>query len=153
MDEKTFYETLPKKRMGTAALFFDRGEKILIVKPNYRPDWLFPGGIVDPDESPLSACKREVLEELGLSIPITRLLCVDYKGQDGLKTESLQFIFYGGVLSEEEIASIRLQEAELIEYRFATYDEARELLSTRLTAALPLALKALTQQGAIYHEF
>ncbi|GHO77353.1 hypothetical protein KSD_51240 [Ktedonobacter sp. SOSP1-85] len=108
---------------------------------------------MDPDESPLSACKREVLEELGLSIPITRLLYVDYKGQDGLKTESLQFIFYGGVLSEEEIASIRLQEAELIEYCFATYDEARELLSTRLAAALPLALKALTQQGAIYHEF
>ncbi|GHO50153.1 NUDIX domain-containing protein [Ktedonospora formicarum] len=153
MDNETFYATLPRKRMGASALFFNEAGNILIVKPSYRPDWLFPGGVVDADESPLMACRREILEELGLQIPIDRLLYVDYKGRDGYKTESLQFIFYGGVLSEREIAAIRLQEAELLAYRFVNYEEARQLLSTRLGAALPMALDAIQQHGATYFEY
>ncbi len=68
------YEALPKKRMAAGALFLNEEEKILIVKPTYRPDWLLPGGSVEKEESPREACIQEIQEELCLEIVLERLL-------------------------------------------------------------------------------
>ena len=37
--------------------------------------WEFPGGKIEPDESPEDALKREIQEELGVDITIEELLC------------------------------------------------------------------------------
>jgi 8-oxo-dGTP diphosphatase len=39
--------------------------------------WELPGGMVEADESPYAAARREVSEELGWSGPVGRLLAVD----------------------------------------------------------------------------
>jgi ADP-ribose pyrophosphatase len=49
-----------------------RGGKIPIVR-QYRPaleafSWELPAGLVDPGESPAEACRRELLEETGLTV-------------------------------------------------------------------------------------
>ena len=41
--------------------------------------WEFPGGKIEPGESPEAALQREIQEELGIDITINRLLCTtDY---------------------------------------------------------------------------
>lgn len=58
----------------TAAVIFD-GDKVLITR---RPDgkrhpgfWEFPGGKVDPGESPEQALCREMLEELDVEVRVS----------------------------------------------------------------------------------
>lgn len=65
----------------TAAVIFDRG-KVLITR---RPDdkrhpgyWEFPGGKVDPGESPEEALIREIREELGAGIMVDEIFEVVY---------------------------------------------------------------------------
>jgi 8-oxo-dGTP pyrophosphatase MutT (NUDIX family) len=107
--------------LQTAAgcLLTDSSGNVLLVKPTYKPPWEVPGGAVEPGESPLAACRREVREELGLDIRPARLLVVDYRGpQPGRREDALRFIFDGGQLAPGQVASIKLDERELSEYRF-----------------------------------
>ena len=63
----------------TAAVIFD-GEKVLITR---RPDdarhpgfWEFPGGKVDPGESPEEALRREISEELDAEVRVCGIYAV-----------------------------------------------------------------------------
>jgi len=69
----------------TAAVVFD-GDKVLITR---RPEdkshagfWEFPGGKVDPGESPEEALHREIREELGAEIQINGIYEVVYHRYD-----------------------------------------------------------------------
>src|SRR4051812_29241795 len=112
-ERKAWQATLPKKRMGSGALFLDEENRVSLVNPTYKPQWETPGGIVEQDESPRATCMREVTEELGLVRPIERLLCISYIASHHDRTEALMFIFWGGILTAPEIARIRLPAAEL----------------------------------------
>jgi len=147
-----FYQSLPKKRMAAAALIQNSRGAILIVKPTYRPEWLLPGGAIEANESPRQACEREVQEEIGISLAIGNLLCVDYVPQEHVKTESLQFIFDGGILNQEQIQAIRLPAEELSEYRFSPLEEATSLLAPSVARRLIPGLQALRANGAVYLE-
>ena len=149
---KDFYPGLPKKRMAAGALFRNALGEILLVKPTYRPDWLIPGGITEADESPRRGCAREAREEIGLEVAIGRLLCVEYLPREGPKTETVQWIFDGGVLTTAQIAAISLQAGELSEYRFVAPGEAPRLLNRSLGRRITHALKALASSGDVYLE-
>ena len=62
-----------------AALIADGAGNVLIVKPNYRDHWTLPGGICEFGEAPHAGCAREVAEEIGLELPVGRLLSVDWQ--------------------------------------------------------------------------
>lgn len=55
-----------------AAIFSDDRKEILIIKKRNIPVWVLPGGGIDPGESPEDAIIREVLEETGLKVHITK---------------------------------------------------------------------------------
>lgn len=151
-NNKIWQETLPKKRMGAGALFLDEQGRLLLVNPTYKPEWEIPGGIVEQDESPRQACIREVREELGLTKPIERLLSVSYKAGHANRTEALMFVFWGGVLTAEEIAAICLPTAELSEYRFVTLAEALTLLTPALGERVRQSLEILPTERTLYLE-
>jgi len=140
--ESAFLESLPKKRMGAGCLLFDEQGRVLLVKPTYKPVWEIPGGVVELKESPKECCQREVQEELGLNRKIGDLLAVDYNHQTEEKTESLMFIFCGGVLTLHEIESIKLRQDELSEFDFFT----AETLPAEMTKALRNRVLAAWQQ-------
>lgn len=53
-----------------------KGSRLLMVRQTYRGEtfWTFPGGTVEPGETPEEAAVREVKEETGLAIRVVRLL-------------------------------------------------------------------------------
>ena len=60
---------------GCAAVIFDANrEKILLTRRSDNGQWCLPGGRMEPGESAAEACAREVLEETGLIVEITKLI-------------------------------------------------------------------------------
>ncbi len=147
-----YYNNLPKKRMGVGVLILNTKDEIFIVKPSYKDHWTTAGGVIDENESPRNACIREVKEEIGIDLKNVKFLCVDYSSNSDEKGESLQFIFFGGKLSESEIENIKLDEKEIAEYRFMKIDVALPLLNEKLKMRLPKCLNALKDNAVIYLE-
>jgi 8-oxo-dGTP pyrophosphatase MutT (NUDIX family) len=151
-----YYKNLPKKQLASGVLFFNTAGELLIVKPNYKEEWIIPGGVIEAFESPKATCVREVKEELGIQVEIGRLLCFDFMIKDMPGTtdqrENIQLIFDGGVLTEAQIASIRLQIEELSAYQFVSPARALQLLTPGLIKRLPLTLDALRDGSCAYLE-
>jgi 8-oxo-dGTP pyrophosphatase MutT (NUDIX family) len=57
-----------------AVLPLDDANRILLVRHAYSGQWATLGGAVEPDESPPTAAIREVEEEAGVVVELTRLL-------------------------------------------------------------------------------
>jgi ADP-ribose pyrophosphatase YjhB (NUDIX family) len=66
----------PRHALGAGALVCDADGRILLIQQTYQrpPVWLPPGGWVDRGETPREAARREVREELGISVEIGRPL-------------------------------------------------------------------------------
>ena len=152
MKNPNYYESLPKKRMSVSAIFLNQEKHILIVKPTYRAYWLLPGGCIEEDESPQKACIRETKEELNIDVPVERLISIDYLAKDNEETECLQFIFYGGILSQIQIYTITLPETELSSYCFLPVEKILPILSPKLARGLPYYLQALKENTVAYLE-
>lgn len=140
-----------RKRVAAGALLLNTEQRILLVNPTYKPQWEIPGGMVEEAESPLAACRREVLEEIGVAIQPGPLLSVGYL-QDRGRGDAVRFVFWGGVLDESAIRQIRLPADELSEYRFVTLAEASQLLRPTLHAQVAQALQNLHDGQQVYWE-
>ncbi|THA84416.1 NUDIX hydrolase [Streptomyces sp. A0592] len=132
-DFATYIASLPRVLAGAAALYRDAEGRVLLVEPNYREGWALPGGTIESDqgESPRTAARRESAEEIGVDIPLGRLLAVDWTLGPG-RPPLVAYLYDGGVLDAAQFASIRLQEEELISWRLVDPAE--------LTAYLPGSL-------------
>ncbi len=144
---KVYQKSLPRKRISAGCLLYDERGYLLLVDPTYKKYWEIPGGTVEAGESPLQACARETKEELGLTVYPSRLLCVDYSGETKTRTESLNFIFDGGLLTRDMIDRIVLPANELRAYCFAAPDEALDLLTRRLRRRVQRCLDVLSGGG------
>jgi 8-oxo-dGTP diphosphatase len=121
---------VPRIPASAGALIFDRAGRLLVLKPNYKKGWTIPGGQIDAGgESPWEACQRETREECGLEITAGRLVCVDFLRPKPDRPGGVRFLFDCGAFTDEPLAAIRLQEAEIDEHRFAQLSEALMLLS------------------------
>lgn len=142
--------TLPAKRMGAAVLIMDPTGRALLVEPSYKDYWELPGGAVDRDEPPYDAAVRELKEELGLSIPVGRLLVVDWVPPRGSRTEGVMFVFAGGQLDPDREAEIQLPPDELKSWAWCSRDEAAARLSPLLARRAAAALDALAEGTTLY---
>jgi 8-oxo-dGTP diphosphatase len=138
-----YFASLARKRMAASAFFRDAAGRVLLVDPVYKEPWDLPGGAVEAEESPHAACRREVLEELGLDRPPGRVLAVDWVPSRPERPEGLVVVYDGGVLSAEDAAAIRLADGELARFAFVGRNDVAglvtPLLSRRLAACLDAA--------------
>lgn len=133
----------PRKRVSADVLLRDRHGRILLVDPEYKPDWDMPGGMAEANEPPHQAVERELKEELDLDIKVGRLLCVDWVSPHGPWDDLLSFIFDGGELNEEQVAALKLHDDELNAFEFCTEEQAAERLRPYVWRRVAVALKAL----------
>lgn len=145
-------KSLPRKRMGAGVIILNQNDELLVVKASYRDYWTLPGGVVDKDESPGQAAAREVEEEIGLKLAIKQLLAVSYNFSNPEWDENLQWIFWGGKLSEQEIENIKVDGEEITAWRFADLKEADKLTQKNMSERMKIFMKALKIGGALYLE-
>jgi ADP-ribose pyrophosphatase YjhB (NUDIX family) len=123
-------EGVPRIPASAGALIRDRQGRLLILKPTYKKGWTIPGGQVEAGgESPWDACRRETLEECGLTLRHGRLACVDFLRPKPGRPGGLRFVFDCGQLSDRDLSAIALQAAEIEDHRFVDVDEATSRLS------------------------
>lgn len=120
----------------------DRAGRLLVLKPPYKESWDLPGGVIDADESPWAAARREVREEIGLSVEPGRLLAVDWIARSGDSSELVAFLFDGGMILPDEIERLVTQPAEVTEVRLVTPEEAGHLLDPGQAARVAAGLAA-----------
>jgi ADP-ribose pyrophosphatase YjhB (NUDIX family) len=76
-------------RIGCSAVIFDeKRQKALLTRRADNGRWCVPGGTMEPGESAVEACEREVLEETGLRVRVMRLI--------GVYSDPDQLVIYPG---------------------------------------------------------
>jgi len=142
--------TQPRKRVAADVLIRDRDGNVLLVDPRYKPDWDIPGGMVEANEAPADGARREIQEELGISIALGSLLVVDWVPPHDPWDDSLVFVFDGGVLDEQGQERIRLRDDEIAQFGFFPPAQAANLLRNYVWHRTGAALRALPSNRVIY---
>ncbi|WP_329531452.1 NUDIX hydrolase [Streptomyces sp. NBC_01450] len=147
-DFATYIAGLPRVLAGAAALFRDGDGRVLLVEPNYREGWALPGGTIESDdgETPRQGARRETAEEIGLDIVLGPLLAVDWV-HGTARPPLVAYLYDGGVLGEQELKAIRLQEEELLSWRLVPREELAEYLPGALGRRVLAALDVLAEGG------
>jgi 8-oxo-dGTP pyrophosphatase MutT (NUDIX family) len=142
---------MSRPRVAAGALFFDQHGNVLLVKPTYKEGWDIPGGYVEPGETPSEACEREIREELGIDVAISRLLAVDWapSGQEG---DKVLFVFDGGALEPDAQSAFNLPEDELRSFAFQPPQALDNLMPGRLARRLRAAITAQQSGEVTYLE-
>ncbi|EFE66050.1 MULTISPECIES: NUDIX domain-containing protein [Streptomyces] len=145
-DFAAYLASLPRIFAGAAALFRDGEGRVLLVEPNYREGWALPGGTIESDEgeSPREGARRETAEEIGLDREPGRLLAVDWVRWPG-QPPLVAYLYDGGVLGEDELGAIRLQESELLSWRLVPREELTAYLPGSLGRRVLAALDVLAE--------
>jgi len=114
---------------GCAAIIWDNPrERILLTRRSDNGRWCLPGGRQESGESATEACEREVLEETGLRVRVTRLVgiytspdfVIEYA--DGNRYQIIAMSFEAEVTGGD----LRLSE-ETTEFGYFTPDEIQSM--------------------------
>lgn len=138
-----YFASRPKWLVAAGVILHDAEGQIMLVRPTYRDDtWEIPGGGTEHGEQPLETARREVTEELGLVLPLGRLLVVDSVPEQPPRPALLNFLYDGGVLPDDA-GQIRLEETELAEWRMTGPEEWDELLVAHMARRVHACSRAL----------
>nr|WP_239157967.1 NUDIX domain-containing protein [Streptomyces sp. SID13726] len=120
---------------------------------------LLPGGAVDTKETPTWATAREVLEELGVHLPISRALAVDWVPSTAPGFDpaacfpgEIIYVFDGGTWDSEQIAAIRPRQGEIEGVDFVDPADLPALMAPGNARRALAALHARDTDGAVVLE-
>lgn len=132
-----------RKRVSADAIIRDPHGRLLLVDPTYKPEWDTPGGMAEANEPPHLAVQRELKEELNLDLRVGRLLCIDWVAPQEPWDDLIVFIFDAGVLTEQEISTLRPVDNELTAFEFCNEEQAAQRLRPYVWQRTQAALDAL----------
>ncbi|GAB3710710.1 NUDIX domain-containing protein [Nocardiopsis oceani] len=145
--DESFYASLPATRGAAGALIRSGSGDVLLVRRTYKPDqpWGIPGGVIEAEESPLAACRREIGEELGVTAQVGGLLVVDWVPSRPPRTAALQWLFrvrVPGTGSQMEVpeASFQLPPDELSGWEWVPPEKLHEYLPEHIARRMLAAV-------------
>jgi 8-oxo-dGTP diphosphatase len=145
---------LPTRYVAAGLLITDERGWVLLVQPTYKPTWEIPGGLTELGETPPQTCRREVLEELGIDLPVGRLLVLEHQRREDMG-DSTMHVYDGGawdlsltpVLPAEELSAWALVDpSDLSRLAPALAHRVREALRARAEGVV-LELEHGTARG------
>lgn len=114
-----------KKEKSCGCIIIDDNNRVLLVYENNRFFWGFPKGHIEDGETEVETAKREIKEEVGLDVII-----------DESKRFELKYIIRNEIdktcvfyIAKPVAKDIIMQESEIKDIRWCTFDEAIELLT------------------------
>jgi RimJ/RimL family protein N-acetyltransferase/8-oxo-dGTP pyrophosphatase MutT (NUDIX family) len=117
---------LPRKRVIAQLAVRDHEDRLLLCQLSYKPDWDLPGGVVEVGESPRLAARREIQEELALSVDAGDLMLVDWLPAWSGWDDACTLVFDGGVHDAGLTDSIVPEPREIRTAQFCDADQIRE---------------------------
>ncbi|WP_028924560.1 NUDIX domain-containing protein [Pseudonocardia acaciae] len=142
-------EEFATPRIAAGALFVD-GDRLLLVRKTYGNRWDIPGGYVDRGESPRVACRRELMEEIGIERDPVRLLVQDWAPSEG-EGDKILYVFGCGELGADE-GRIAVDGVELDHWEWVRVDRLGEYVIPRLERRLSHAYRAYRDGTTLYLE-
>ena len=110
------------------AIALTRENKIILVRQyRHAADIVsleVPGGVIDGDEAPEDAVKRELLEETGYSFDQAELITTLYPNPATSTNVTFTYLLTGGVKTHEQ----HLDEHEILNVEEYTIEEVKQLL-------------------------
>ncbi|MGW7439196.1 NUDIX domain-containing protein [Streptomyces sp. NPDC054849] len=147
---RAYYATQPAPLVAATGIVLDARGRVLVLTTSYKEDLELPGGTVEDTETPEEGLARELREELGLGVPVGRLLAVDSRPPGALGRSLIVHVHLVGPLSPEEAGAISFPDGEITEACWLRPDEADAVLPARLAPRLRAALAAV-HTGSFAH--
>ncbi|MET9346909.1 NUDIX hydrolase [Streptomyces termitum] len=152
-----YVETLPRATAYACLYFTDTAGRALQLRTTRGEDvWQWPGGNMDPGETPWETAVRECREETGLVFTgEPRLLGTHFVRDRGTRhwpANHIGFIFDGGELTDEQIAAVVLDPEEHTSYALRNLDQWRREMAPGDFARLAAIDRARRTGGPVYLE-
>lgn len=126
----------PSFTVGSMCFIEDDGGRILMVQQVYRTRWGVPGGLLKRNESAADAARREVFEEVGLTIELEGEPCV-VVDPDPQRVD----VIYRATLSDVGGAVVAAPRSpEITEVGWFAFDDLPELQAETVAALAALGL-------------
>lgn len=136
---KDDYYVLEYPNWVNAVAVTEEGKIILVRQYRYAADIIsleIPGGVIDGDELPETAIKRELLEETGYSFDTCKLVATLYPNPATSINKTFTYLLTGGKKTHEQ----HLDEHEILNVEEYTVDEVKRLLAdNKIDQALHVA--------------
>lgn len=91
--------------VGVGGIAFDAGRRVLLIRRGQAPargQWSLPGGRQEPGETMAEACRREFLEETGLSVTAGPIVAIVERMLEGFHYVIVDFLVSRDVDSRME---------------------------------------------------
>ncbi len=150
-----YYATLPKLIGSGGVICREVHGRVLLIETNYKTDekYEIPGGGLNLGEPPLACAHREAKEELGIDLRVGRLLVTDWvPPQPDGRPALTNYVFDGGVLTDEQIATLRPTDGEVKSWTFCNLGQASRHLRPHLARRLRHCLVAIDTGTSFYLE-
>ncbi|MEO5950498.1 MAG: NUDIX hydrolase [Candidatus Saccharimonadales bacterium] len=125
-ERQKWLQTLPKRVSSATLIIENENGQVIVEKAHYKRYWTFPGGIIDPGETPKQAAVRETREEIGLTIDPELVSFVAVATRVSEIAETYQFIFHT-IVQSSVLAQVVLQDSEIEAWDVVTKEQVADV--------------------------
>jgi 8-oxo-dGTP diphosphatase len=114
--------SLPVPTLGVSGIVFNNQKQILLIQRNQPPAmgfWSVPGGKLEPGESLVEACQREIKEETGLDTEVKNIVAVVERRVEGFHYVIIDYL---ALLVDKE-STQPIAQSDVSEARWVSLDK------------------------------